>query len=149
MHNCNRLNKCMTIWNEYALINGSDLTKANNRMCIKCTVHMPICKAGIFSIGLISLKSSAGPLPPITFSSTGFMTYSMPFKFNAIRTRHAHELRQNEYNTGVDVADILLKRTTKSYGWTVDEFDKLRESDHGTREMCFRSYHYLKYTRKN
>lgn len=73
-------------------------------------MHMPICNAGTFSSGLISLKSSECPLPPITFSSTGLTTYSIPFKFNAIRTRHAHELRQNEYKSGLAVVVILLKR---------------------------------------
>lgn len=75
---------------------------------------MPICKAGIFPSGLISRYSSVCPLPPIVLSSTDFTTYSIPFKFSAIRTRHAHELRQNEYNTGCTIeAVILLKKKGK------------------------------------
>lgn len=75
---------------------------------------MPICKAGIFPSGLISRYSSVCPLPPIVLSSTDFTTYSIPFKFSAIRTRHAHELRQNEYNTGCTIeAVILLKKKRK------------------------------------
>lgn len=72
-------------------------------------MHMPICKAGIFPSGLIKRNSSTSPLPPDVLRSTGFTPYSIPFKFNAMRTRHAHELRQDEYNNGCIEADIMLK----------------------------------------
>lgn len=72
-------------------------------------MHMPICKAGIFPSGLIKRNSSTSPLPPGVLRSTGFIAYSIPFKFNAMRTRHAHELRHDEYNNGCIEADIMLK----------------------------------------
>lgn len=62
--------------------------------------HLPMCSAGTFSNGLILWNSSVFSFAPIFSRSTGLTTYEISFKFNAIRTRHAHELRQTEYNTG-------------------------------------------------
>lgn len=90
-------------------------------MYAKRIMHMPICKAGIFPIGLISRKSLVGPLQLIIVKSTGFIAYSIPFKFNAMRTRHAHELRQEEYSTGLTAADIFLKKNTNNDSWTIDD----------------------------
>lgn len=61
---------------------------------------LPICSAGTCSMGLTSRYSLQCCSPPDLIRLIGFMSYGISFKFNAMRTRHEHELRQYEYKTG-------------------------------------------------
>lgn len=69
-------------------------------------LDVPICKAGTCSIGLTSRYSLQCCSPPDLIRLIALISYGISLRFNAIRTRHEHELLQYEYKTGCEEEDV-------------------------------------------